>query len=259
MVLAAPYPGADGGVIFDLVRHPLTTIGALVRRAVTQNAGRWLSWRAEWLEIVFRYELLVLGLVALVLAIRSRHTRDVARLAFVASSAGLLIMAVLLLGELGTWQDYRTITPVLLALWLIAGSARPNLLWVSVGAHAAVAPVCVATFLSFQQPRFDVDRVQGLERFGSQVSSHVQYDPALPPWGNSVLLNAETYQSDLLGLPHGIGVSAVLDWQDLVLPPRSRYLLLRAVDLDALGSRVNLRRVGDTTLGTLYENVDWRR
>lgn len=259
MWLAAPYPSGGAGFVFDLPRDPGGTIGRMLRLAAGQHLPAWLNWGAEPLEILFRYELMALGLLAFVLAVRAPRPWPAARLVVVGASALLLTLAVVAVGTIGSWQDYRTVTPVLLFLWLVAASVYPTTLWIAIGVHAAAAPIAIATFISFQEPRFDEDRLQAIADFRTAVEGVVRFDASLPPWGNSVLIDAENYQTPLLGLPKGIGVSAVLYWEQVALPPRSRYLILREQDLRALGSGVRLRRIGDTSLGALFENLEWRR
>jgi hypothetical protein len=98
-----------------------------------------------------------------------------------------------------------------------------------------------------------------VDEFAARVSRHVRFDPGANPWGNTILVNAERYQAPLLGLPRGIGASAVAYWTDVTFPLRSRYVLLLPSELEMLGDRVHLRKLDDTPLGQLFENEDWRR
>jgi hypothetical protein len=72
------------------------------------------------------------------------------------------------------------------------------------------------------------------------------------------MTHADTLQPPLVGLPHGIGISFVLDWEDLPIPPRSRYLLLREEDEPQVVPRVRLTRLAETSLGVLYRNDEPR-
>ena len=261
MYVSAPYPGAPGNVVFTLVRQPVSTVDVLLTRTV-ENLGTFLSWNAPWLELLARYELLGLGIVSGVLALRNSSQAQRWRLAFVAASAAIVFAAVLGLGLNNIWQQYRTLTPVLLLLWLVAGVAHPRLLLIAAGVHALAAPVALSTFIEVQQPRFEQDRMPDITAFASATRGRVSYDGRLPPWGNSLLVDAENYLPPLLGLPKGVGVSAVLHWELVPRPPRSRYLVLRPSDRDALLTHqpsLRLRKLGDTAIGELFENPAWQR
>ena len=183
MYVSAPYPGAPGNVVFRLVREPVSTAYVLLTRTAVENLAYFLSWNAPWLELIARYELLGLGIVSCVLALRSSSQAQRWRLAFVAAlSAAIVFAAVLGLGINGSWQQYRTLTPVLLLLWLVAGVAHPSLLLIATGVRRLAAPVALSTFIEFQQPRFEQDRIPDITAFASATRGKVCYDGQLPPW-----------------------------------------------------------------------------
>ena len=80
------------------------------------------------------------------------------------------------------------------------------------------------------------------------------FQPGASPWENTIAVPAELLQFPLLGLPAGIGISYVTDWQDMAREVKSRYLLLRPEDRQELEGRVHLQPVADTPLGVLYRN-----
>ena len=257
-LLASPYRGPSGGAVLGILTQPLTVVPIVLQRLVAQFEG-WFAWRDEWFEILFRYELVGLGLTAAALALMQRDARDRLRLVWAASIAGLILLAVLTFIGIGSWRDYRMVTPMVLLLWLLVASVRPRLLWVAIGIHVLVAPIGVRTFIDFHEPRFHEDRRAVIDAFASEVRGVLAYEPSLPAWGNSLLVHLDAYQYQLLGLPKGMGVSAAFQWDEVAVPFKSRYLLLRPADVEVLTAHVRMRKLRDTSLGALYENLDWRR
>lgn len=256
--LASPYRGPSGGVLLAILSQPLTVLPNVLQRLVAQVEA-WFAWRDRWFEILFRYELVALGLAAVVLAMTQRDPRDRLRLAWAASMSAFVLLSVLTFIDIGSWRDYRMVTPIVLLLWLLIASVRPRVLWVAIAIHLVVSPIGVRTFVDFQEPRFDKDRRPAIDAFASDVRGVLAYDKSLPPWGNSMLVHVDAYQYPLLGLPKGMGVSAAIEWDKVAVPFKSRYLLLRPADVDALTAVVRMRKLRDTSLGALYENLDWRR
>jgi hypothetical protein len=60
-------------------------------------------------------------------------------------------------------------------------------------------------------------------------------------------------------LPPGVGASSVVYWDDVALPLKSRYVLLSQTEFDNVGTRARLRKLADTPIGLLFENLDWQR
>jgi hypothetical protein len=181
-------------------------------------------------------------------------------MAVMAVTLWITIAANLALRNVGSWQDYRASTPLLLMAVLAAVAARERWSWAVIAAHLAVTPHAVATFKDFHEPRWArADPVAAIEQFAASVRGQVRFDPALSGWGNTLLIGVDRYDYPLLGTPRGIGLSVTFDWADLPLPAKSRYLLLAEGDLPAVSGRMRLRALADTPMGTLYENEDWAR
>ena len=144
-------------------------------------------------------------------------------------------------------------------LLLLCASTRPLLVWAFVAIHIVATPLAISAFGQLHDKRFGKTRRALVEEFADATRPHITYDPTLPPWGNTVLVNANQYQVPLLGLPRGVGASAVVYWNNVTLPLRSRYVLLTPQELESLSTRVRLRKLADTRIGQLFENLDWRR
>jgi hypothetical protein len=171
----------------------------------------------------------------------------------------LLVAAVFAVDNIGSWQDHRATTPVLFMLLLMAATVRLPLLWTVIAVNIAAAPLAVGAFKELHNGRFEKTRIEDIAEFEKATRPFIAYDPALSPWGNTVLVHADRYQAPLLGLSRGIGASAVVYWSRVTMPMKSHYVLLAPDEFDTIRNQVHLRELTDTSLGRLYENLDWRR
>lgn len=255
--VAAPYRGNTLGL--NVLNQGIVQ-GGLVLLGRLAGAGDWLFGEAEPLERFYRFELLAVAMLTAVSAARARDITTRRIMAVMAVTLWITIAANLALRNVGSWQDYRASTPLLLMAVLAAVAARERWSWAVIAAHLAVTPLAVATFKDFHEPRWArADPVAAIEQFAASVRGQVRFDPALSGWGNTLLIGVDRYDYPLLGTPRGIGLSVTFDWADLPLPAKSRYLLLAEGDLPAVSGRMRLRALADTPMGTLYENEDWAR
>ena len=84
----------------------------------------------------------------------------------------------------------------------------------------------------------------------------MSFEPGAPGWRNTVLVPVDRYEYPLLGIPAGIGASSFFGWEDVALPLKSRYVLLRRAERERAPAAVRLKKLRDTVHGTLYENLD---
>ena len=254
--LASPYPSATAPGL--LTRGPLANAAVLLT-AVRDTAPAWIAGEAEPLERAFRLELLAVAALCTWSAWRNASATARRVAAAMAVTLWLVILGNLALRNTGSWQDYRTSTPVLLMAVLAATALRLRWTWAVVAVHVLMTPLAIATFDDFHGPRFATDRAPGIARFAESIDGAIRFEPSLGGWGNTVLVSNDRYDTPLMGLPHGVAVSAVFDWKDVALPVRSRYLLLSPQEADGLAARLQLRKLRDTPLGALYENAGWAR
>jgi hypothetical protein len=186
-----------------------------------------------------------------------QHVRRVDR--FVAATVALLLAALFAMGTIGGWQDFRSTSPLLLTMLLLSVSTRPRLMWAFVAAQVVAVPAAVSGFKQLHHDRFLQVRRDAVDEFANTIRHRITYDPALSPWGNTVLVYADHYKTPLMALPPGVGTSAVVYWDRVALPLRSRYVLLSQTEFDNVGTRARLRKVADTSIGQLFENLDWQR
>jgi hypothetical protein len=171
---------------------------------------------------------------------------------------GVTLAAVLLVGDVEGWRDYRLLGPVLLCSALVGcahGTSWPA--WVA-AANIAASPLAVQTYVNLHRDRFFTDTTR-IEYFRRDIGALVHYDPHVSGWGNTLLVHVDAYQNYLLGLPPGMGLATAMHWDQLALPIKSRFVLLRPVDYVGFPTRARLRPLGVTVAGTVYENLDWQR
>jgi hypothetical protein len=258
VVLGAPYPGGPGARLSDVIGNPGAAIDSSTTRA-TGNIMRFISTRdAAPLEVFFRYEAIVLAAALVVLAVRRRRASgDPANrlLTIAAWFLGLTIAGTLVAGDIESWRDYRVLTPVLFLTLLLAVSARWRPVRAVLAAHLLLLPVAASTYVTLYEPKFRADRTV-VVKFAEEAAAVVRFQPGAPGWTNTVLVPADRYEFPLLGIAPGIGLSSFFGWEDVALPLKSRYLLLRPAERDSAPPAVRLNKLRDTVHGTLYENLE---
>ena len=255
--LAAPYPLGTGSSVVPAISQadPMAFARILIRRAVPNAIAFLTPSHDQLLQVFLRYQFV---LVMLAVIVRTRRRPVDAADRFVLSWMAITFVAVLLVGDVEGWRDYRLLGPVLLCAALVAcahGHSWPA--WVA-AANIAVAPIATQVFIDLHHDRFlaDVTRIQYFRR---DVAPVVRYEPEVSGWGNTLLMHVDAYQNYLVGLPAGIGLASAMHWDQLTLPIKSRYVLVRPIDRTSLPDGLRLRQLAETSVGTVYENLDWRR
>ncbi|HEY6508331.1 MAG TPA: hypothetical protein VIY56_09985 [Vicinamibacterales bacterium] len=255
--IAAPFPAPARAMLEEFERRP-DLVFSIIEHTMRGGVHDWVSLDGAPLELAFRGELAVLVACAVVAAWAARG-EDVRRTAaFVSVTGALLWFATVAIGNVGSWQDYRSSTPLILLFLLLGGPAAGRLRWVPVVYHLALLPTAVATFRDFHGGHFEGGRIEAVRQFEQDVRGHLRYDPTVPAWGNTVAVPVDFYRTALLGLPRGMGASAVLNWDGVQFPLRSRYLILQPEYARQLDGRARLRPLAETSLGSLMENEEWR-
>ncbi len=159
--------------------------------------------------------------------------------------------AVVTLYDVQWTREFRVLAPHLLLSLLVLLSAGE---WRPAVAVAVVNLLMVAPFLSAfvklheQRPRENPRAAAARAAF----AAHLEFDPAAPPWSNTLLLRTESLGQIPLDLPPGIGVSYIVpeSFDRFPLPPKSRYVLLGPAH------RTNLERRGPLRLRWLAKVYD---
>lgn len=246
--LAAPFPNSLNALIDRARVSPLSalTIGAAsaagnVRLFFTPTHG-------EVPEVLLRGE--VIAALAACAIFYRRAPRTATEVSLV---LGPVVAAVIGAGWVESWRDFRSVAPMLLVATLVAGARHPRVLRAAGVVNLCLLPAVLPTFVRLHEPRFKISPIE-IRRFGEAVRPYLQFRPDATGWENTVLAQVDTIQYPLLGLPRGFGISFVIEWEDQQMPPRSRYLLLRRVDVDQLPRTLRLTPLVETSAGTLYRN-----
>lgn len=254
--LAAPFPNALNALIANAPTAPAAAVRDTALRTFS-NVQRYFSFEnATTAEVFLRYEVVVVLASCAILAWRRRDVRGVTAIAIL--TLGPAVAAVLVAGWVESWRDFRAVAPALLVALLVAGAERPSWLRIAGVANVVVALIVIPAFLELHEPRFP-RRDARIQQFAAAVSPHLVFRRDAPRWDDTVLMHVDLLQHPALGLPPGIGLSFVLDWEAQRLPPRSRYLLLRREEAEQLRSRIEMVPLADTVLGTLYLNESAER
>ena len=250
--LAAPSPHNTRALTRAWLEAPAEAFAQQLA-TTTRNLRQYVALKEAGPQIVFRY---FLALFAAVLALRcivrpANEDRARAIETAVLAIAPAMVLVVLF-GEVESWRDYRVLAPHLLVslLVLVPHSGWERWLW---AVTILALPTHYLWFVDFHQERFTADAAP-IAAMRDATHAAMPFQPDASPWTNTITVHAEQLQFPLLGLPRGIGISYVFDWDNLPDPVKSRYLLLRPEDEPRLSARVRLIPLASTPLGTLYRN-----
>ena len=245
---AAPYPLTSW--ITAAVADPATGVLELLRAFGRGVAAFVLPYRS-WVVTLLRIEL-VAGLVAAAFLWR-RAGEHRWRLEFAALMMLPVLAAMFPAGDVASGREFHILAPHLLTALAVVAGAEGR--WATVPAlvNLALLPTTLPGYVADHDGRFAGTTM--IRQFAEAVDGRVVFDEtAASGWDNTVLMHADSLQPPLQGLPHGVAISFVLDWEDQPMPPRSRYLLLSERDEPQVRPRVPLVEIADTALGTLYRN-----
>lgn len=97
---------------------------------------------------------------------------------------------------------------------------------------------------------------QGL-RIQAEIEKFIVFDPdANNPWCNTLLIPLDYYDSRLILLPPGIGISYILDTGTFHHLIKSRYILFDALSYESFKDETNLELLTSLPIGNLYQNLD---
>ncbi len=245
---AAPYPLTSW--ITAAVADPASGVIELLRafgRGVAAFVVPYENWRVTLLRIE-----LVAGVIVAALLWRGAGAHRW-RLEFAALMMLPVLAAMFPAGDVASGREFHILAPHLLAALAVVAGADGR--WASVPAlvNLALLPTTLPGYVDEHDGRFA--GTAAIRQFAEAVESRVAFDDnAASGWDNTVLMHADLLQPPLQGLPHGVAISFVLDWEDQPMPPRSRYLLLSERDEAQVRLRLPLLKIADTPLGTLYRN-----
>jgi hypothetical protein len=256
-LVCSPYPSFLADLFATARASPSEAVSALAERAGKSLRMFFDRDAGATLEVLLRYQAIVVVVLGLGMALEPR-SRGRRALLFAGLNVGLVAAAVIGFYDVASWRDFRVLAPhLLLSLLVLLSGEAFRWAAVLVVSQLLFAPAFLTQFETNYADRFDADKA-AVANVRSRVEGMLQYDPADPAWGNTVLVPESLLQYPLLGLPRGVGISLYSDRStSLALPPKSRYLLLGPSHVRALGNRVRLRPLKEVSPGTLYLNLDY--
>jgi hypothetical protein len=177
-------------------------------------------------------------------------------------SAGL----VLILYEVGSWRDYRVLTPSILLVILmlpILVFQRTFLTLVCIVQVISTA-IFIPTILDFREYNYLTDDVHA-HGIRDAITTHVYFDESDNRWCNTLLLADTVFgkaaHTEIWRVPAGIGISHVHDFAKLELPIKSKYVFLSesASSSSFYSEQLSERIVSLAVMeghGVLFKNLD---
>ncbi|HCA94297.1 MAG TPA: hypothetical protein DEP38_06400 [Cyanobacteria bacterium UBA9226] len=92
--------------------------------------------------------------------------------------------------------------------------------------------------------------------FEKSIKDIVVYEKEISPWCNTIATGYDSYRSNLISVPAGVGFSLIINSEKLQLPLKSKYVLLSDNTLPKLRSQLNIEYLNTTPIGKLYLNLD---
>jgi hypothetical protein len=220
----------------------------------------WIGWflfsnlNGKIIEVAPRYEVMFLtAITALGIMLVPASRRACAF-----ASLNLLLIGPPLLVFYFRAMDRFMGPHLLLSLLVLLGSGIDGRRMVTavVAFHLLLLPFGWNYYREFHEERLNVDPA-AVDEFRD-----LEFDPAAPPWDNTILVATKSLDYRCLALPSGIGMATMIedlpglvndrlvDWHKI--DPQSRYVLLSEFVLEQDRSRWNLRFIRKTPSGDLY-------
>jgi hypothetical protein len=252
----SPYPNFVATLLGEARESPALALSHLATRTSAMTSQFVSFYGATTLEIVERFEILGVMLLATWLALRS-GSEDRRPYLFALLNLALPTAAVVCLYDVKDWRDCRTLAPHLLLslLVLLSGSAHRWTLRIAAIQLAFAVPF-VEQIIVNNRDRPMISSAENVSSY-SKYEGGVGYDPAGTAWGNTILVPVRFQTCSLLGLPRGMGLSFILDEAELQPPLKSRYVLTPSLQfIPRLAEGIHLKPIGNGPFGRLYLNLD---
>ena len=172
----------------------------------------------------------------------------------------LLVLGLALVAFLGFYFDSeasisRVTAPFLLLslLVFVATRLRTWMIVAAVAANLLVVPSFLATYRQWRGDLFRNDPAR-YDLFRAQLSPWLTFDARRSPWCNTLLTT--TYEREIVAVPAGVGLSVGSPSNNVAVPIKSGYLLLRQDGVEDFARKARLQHLATTALGELYANRD---
>lgn len=256
--LAAPYPDNFVNGLLSLGKsQPLAGWHFFLDHLGT-NLRHYFSWQdGEPLETAVRYQLLLVLIPALWIRFLDPGKRRSRQESLIQCSNVLLILLlVIFLYDIDDWRAYRILSPHLLfSLALFIACRRWAAACILIAGGLFFCQNFATLYPVFHRGHFSGDN-SAAAAFTAAYGGELRFRQDVPPWGNSLLIGMDDCQPFLAGLPAGIGMNCVLDWDRIRYPLKSAYVIIPPEVYRHLEGRVNLRLVTAGRFGGLFVNLD---
>lgn len=163
---------------------------------------------------------------------------------------------VIALYDVGDWRDYRVMAPHILFSWALFSARKKTLpCMIMLAISLLTIPAFSGTYKQLHTGHFQKD-AQSATMVREDFPSIIRYRKDVSPWGNSILVDISSLQPFLVGLPAGIGINAVIDWNRIRYPLKSEFVLIEPEIYSQISYKVRLRPIVSGNHGTLYLNLD---
>ncbi|MEU7748864.1 hypothetical protein [Nonomuraea sp. NPDC049158] len=245
---STPFPGFFSQVTELTARSPLAGTKLLILHIWT-NAKGFVG--GEWLELGLRAALLAIVVSAAVLVVRhlrrstAGHHEDLAAGAFHLLNLVPMLVMVVVVYDVSDWRDSRVLAPhvLLSALVALARSERVVVIITLATNLALIGAFGPVFFELHQQHFFPADPK------AAALSRYITYKGEAPAWENTLMVDLPNYDSGLLDVPAGVGLTLRLRGTGHQV--QSRYLLVTKETALEVGLD-RLRLLTSTARGGLY-------
>ncbi|SFM13122.1 hypothetical protein SAMN03159341_11788 [Paenibacillus sp. 1_12] len=168
------------------------------------------------------------------------------------ANLGMVILLTLLVYDIGDWRDFRVIAPHLLLSVLLEVCFRKKL----------VPILLICSNITFLSAFSNVYQSLHKVHFAKQESSSpwsvldelIHYDNNAGPWGNTLLIDTNHINSNLLYVPHGIGISFIINHTSLGEKILSKYILVNDEVYNKISTKGNFKLIASFPDARLYIN-----
>src|SRR6185369_1712310 len=256
--LAAPYPDNFVNNLLAVIKTRPAAGLNLFYDHICINLQHFFSWKSdETLEIVLRYQLLValIGTVG-IRFIDSKNQRSRQEVMVHCCNILLILLLVISLYDIGDWRSYRIFAPHLLfSMALFIACNRATVIYILIALSFAFVQNFAKLYPDFHRGHYTGDK-SAAAAFGAAYGSELRFRQDASPWGNSLLIGIEDCQPFLAGLPAGIGINCVLDWNRISYPLKSAYVIIPPEVYRHIAGKVRLQPVKSGSFGALFINLD---
>lgn len=264
--LSSPYPENFIHKLLKTYNTSLIETSLILALHLAENIKNILSiWESIGtpLEITLRYEVMFLTVFSLFrLCCSMERSEDSnygqkAEHLFHFFNLGAILSLNLLFYDTFEGRDYRVMAPhLLMSLLILALTKRTIIVIIAVLASIAVIPNFTSTYRGLHEEHFIYTRSIP-DYFRNKTADHMIFNKNEAPWGNSLLIDINDYRYPLTEVPAGIGINAVIDWDRIMFPVKSKYVFISPAIYEKIKDKSKLQLLSSGMLGNLYLNLDY--